>query len=58
MKAFIYSKKTSKTIATINDVKEVKTLYKKHTIRFITSSDEKIDFDMRDVKSSIYQNER
>lgn len=58
MKVFVYSKKTSKTIATIKDVKEVKVISKKHIIRFTTDSDEKVEFDMRDVKTSIYQNEK
>ena len=58
MKAFIYSKKTSKTIATVINVKEVKVISKKHIVRIITDSDEKIEFDTRDVKTSIYQNEK
>lgn len=54
MKAFIYSKKTSKTIAVIRDVTRVE-IYKKE-ITFVTRSSERLTFDTSVVKTTTYQN--
>lgn len=54
MKAFIYSKKTNKTIAVIKDV--VRTEAYKDKILFVTKSDERLVFDTSVVKTTTYQN--
>ena len=56
MKVFVYSKKSSKQIASINHVKEVSEDRKNGRIFFITETGERLDFDIKNVKSTIYQN--
>lgn len=56
MKTFIYSKKTSKKIATINKVARVKHISEKSEIVFITESGEEFSFDTSRIKTVTYQN--
>lgn len=54
MKAFVYSKKTSKTIAVVRNVVRVEKYDNK--IMFITDSGERLIFDTSVVKTTTYQN--
>ena len=54
MKAFVYSKKTSKTVAVIKNV--VRTEVYKDKILFVTDSDERLVFDTKEFKTTTYQN--
>lgn len=55
MKVFIYSKKTSKTLAVIKNVVKAEILFE-DKILFTTDSGEKVMFDVKEVKSTTYQN--
>lgn len=55
MKVFVYSKKTSKTIAVIKDVARVEES-SNQTVTFITNSGEKFSFDTKQMKTTTYQN--
>lgn len=54
MKVFVYSKKTSKKIATITHVITVEIEFE--FITFITISGEKFSFNTKEVKTTTYQN--
>lgn len=56
MKVFVYSKKTSKKIATVNNVRTIRETPSKCLISFITSSGENFCFDTKEVKTTTYQN--
>lgn len=56
MKTFIYSKKTSKKIATITNVVRVQEIADEDRIQVITESGEVLGFDTSQVKTTIYQN--
>lgn len=56
MKVFVYSKKTNKKIATVNNVRTIRETPTKCLISFITSSSENFCFDTREVKTTSYQN--
>lgn len=55
MKAFVYSKITSKKIATIHNVIEVRSMPDDKVV-FITADKETFTFDTREVKATAYQN--
>lgn len=54
MKTFVYSKKTSKTVAVIKNV--VRTEIYKDKILFVTDSDERLVFNTKEFKTTTYQN--
>lgn len=54
MKAFVYSKKTSKTVAIIKDVIRTE-IYQNH-ILFVTKGGERIVFSTKEFKTTTYQN--
>lgn len=54
MKVFIYSKKTSKTLAVVKNVIRTETFEDK--ILFVTDSGERMVFNTKEVKSTTYQN--
>ncbi len=54
MKAFVYSKKTSKTVAIIKDV--IRAEVYPGQIWFITKSGEKLVFSTKEFKTTTYQN--
>lgn len=56
MKVFVYSKKTSKKIATIVNVIKIELFQSNKVIVFYTETGEKFSFNTRNVKTTIYQN--
>lgn len=56
MRVFVYSKKTSKKLAQINDVVNVKINSKKKLIVLRTVSGEVFEFNTIEVKTTTYQN--
>ncbi len=56
MKVFVYSKKTSKKIAIVNNVKVVCETPEKCSISFVTNSGENFCFNTKEVKTTTYQN--
>ena len=56
MRVFVYSKKTGKKIAVINNVEIIHEKPSDHQIYFVTSSGESFSFDVREVKTTTYQN--
>lgn len=56
MKVFIYSKKTSKKIATLTDIIEVRCNGEKNEIMFTNEDSECFAFDTTQVKTTSYQN--
>lgn len=56
MRVFVYSKKTSKKIAQINNVSEVHSTVDKREITFVTGSGETFTFDTKTMKTTTYQN--
>lgn len=55
-KVFVYSKKTSKKVATIVHVTEVRDNPKDRTIDIYTNEQELIQFDTKTYKTTLYQN--
>ena len=55
-KVFVYSKKTSKKVATIVNVTEVRDNPKDRTIDIYTNEQELIQFDTKTYKTTLYQN--
>ena len=55
-KVFVYSKKTSKMVATIVNVTEVRDNPKDRTIDIYTNEQELIQFDTKTYKTTLYQN--
>lgn len=56
VRVFVYSKKTSKKLAQINDVVNVKINSKKKLIVLRTVSGEVFEFNTIEVKTTTYQN--
>lgn len=56
MKVFVYSKKTNRKIAQVNDVVEVGVNTEKHEIMVYTKSGETFTFNTKEIKTTIYQN--
>lgn len=56
MKAFVYSKATSKKIATIQGVIQAQEIANRDRIQVIAESGEIFEFDTTQVKTTIYQN--
>lgn len=56
MKVFIYSKKSSKKVATLIDVVAVEELKSEKSIICTTSSGEAFKFNTQVMKTTIYQN--
>lgn len=56
MKTFVYSKKTSKKVATITEVAKVIEHPTKKKIIIVTESGEDFEFDTAQVKTTTYQN--
>lgn len=56
MKVFVYSKKTNRKIAQVNDVVGVSVNNEKHEISVCTSSDETFTFSTKEMKTTVYQN--
>lgn len=56
MKVFVYSKKSSKMIACVKSVKEVREDPENNHIVYLTETGEYFHFNTKDVKSTIYQN--
>lgn len=56
MRVFVYSKKTSKKIAIINNVEIVHETPTSYLISFVTGSGENFSFNTKEVKTTTYQN--
>lgn len=56
MRVFVYSKKTSKTLAQINHVASVTDIADNPLITFTTESGENFSFSKKEVKTTTYQN--
>ncbi|MBR4377329.1 MAG: hypothetical protein IKP50_00365 [Bacilli bacterium] len=56
MRVFVYSKKTSKTVAQINHVESVSEPEGGSLITFTTESGEHFSFNKKEVKTTTYQN--
>lgn len=56
MKAFVYSKKTNKTVAIVKNVVTVQESSVARQITFVTSSGEVFTFNTVEVKTTTYQN--
>ena len=56
MKVFVYSKKSSKKVAAIVDVANVKEIKTENVLTCMTTSGETFTFNMSEVKTTIYQN--
>lgn len=56
MKTFVYSKKTSKKIAEIKNVVTVQQPTASDKIIFITESGEMFSFNIKEIKTTTYQN--